>query len=196
MIKKYPNRRLYDTELSRYVTLADVRELVMQGQEMRVIDTANSENITRSILLQIMLEEESSGEPLFSAKMLCQLIRFYGGSVQGIFARYLEKPGSLRSAATAGAGGPRRGPLRGHDPPGPAQHPDVDRHAADLDACRRLWGGRAERRRKNPLIFCAPHKNALTGYRSSAMLQRNNVALHKPRRHCNDKPEREHRDDE
>jgi len=91
IIKKYPNRRLYDTELSRYVTLADVRRLVMEGQELRVVDTANGEDITRAILLQIMLDEESSGDPLFSAKMLCQLIRFYGGTVQGIFARYLEE---------------------------------------------------------------------------------------------------------
>jgi polyhydroxyalkanoate synthesis repressor PhaR len=91
IIKKYPNRRLYDTELSRYVTLADVRELVMEGREFQVLDTANHEDITRSILLQIMLEEESAGEPLFSAKMLAQLIRFYGGTLQGMFARYLEE---------------------------------------------------------------------------------------------------------
>ena len=91
VIKKYPNRRLYDTELSRYVTLADVRELVMHGIELQVVDTANSEDITRSILLQIMLDEESGGEPLFTAKMLSQMIRFYGGTVQGMFARYLEE---------------------------------------------------------------------------------------------------------
>ena len=91
IIKKYPNRRLYDTELSRYVTLGDVRELVMQGEEFRVVDTANGDDITRSILLQIMLEEESGGAPLFSSKMLAQLIRFYGGTVQGMFARYLEE---------------------------------------------------------------------------------------------------------
>ncbi len=91
IIKKYPNRRLYDTELSRYVTLVDVRELVMDGSEFRVVDKANSEDITRSILLQIMLEEESGGEPLFSSKMLSQLIRFYGGTLQGMFARYLEQ---------------------------------------------------------------------------------------------------------
>jgi polyhydroxyalkanoate synthesis repressor PhaR len=91
IIKKYPNRRLYDTELSHYVTLTDVRELVMQGAEFRVIDTANGEDITRSILLQIMLDEESSGDPLFSSKMLCQLIRFYGGTVQDVFARHLEE---------------------------------------------------------------------------------------------------------
>jgi len=91
IIKKYPNRRLYDTELSRYVTLADVRELVMEGQDLSVLDTTNGQDITRAILLQIMLDEESSGEPLFSTKMLCQLIRFYGGTVQDIFARHLEE---------------------------------------------------------------------------------------------------------
>lgn len=91
IIKKYPNRRLYDTELSRYITLADVRELVMRCVPLRVVDTANEADITRAILLQIMLEEESGGEPLFSAGMLAQIIRFYGGTLQGLFARYLEE---------------------------------------------------------------------------------------------------------
>lgn len=90
-IKKYPNRRLYDTELSRYITLADIRELVMTGVDFVVIDTNSEEDLTRSILLQIMLEEESGGAPLFSANMLSQIIRYYGGSVQGMFARYLEE---------------------------------------------------------------------------------------------------------
>ena len=90
-IKKYPNRRLYDTELSHYVTLVDVRNLVMQGIEFVVLDTSHNEDITRSILLQIMLEEETGGTPLFSAKMLAQLIRYYGGTFQGLFARYLEE---------------------------------------------------------------------------------------------------------
>lgn len=90
IIKKYPNRRLYDTELSRYITLSDVRELVMQGVTFRVLDTATDADLTRSILLQIMLEEETGGEPLFSASMLAQIIRFYGGTLQGVFARYLE----------------------------------------------------------------------------------------------------------
>ncbi len=93
IIKKYPNRRLYDTAVSRYITLADVRELVMSCTSFKVIDTANDHDITRAILLQIMLEEESGGEPLFSATMLSQIIRFYGGTLQGTFARYLE--GSL-----------------------------------------------------------------------------------------------------
>jgi polyhydroxyalkanoate synthesis repressor PhaR len=91
IIKKYPNRRLYDTELSRYITLADVRALVMQGTAFRVLDTSNDADITRSILLQIMLEEETGGEPLFSANMLAQIIRFYGGTMQGMFAHYLEQ---------------------------------------------------------------------------------------------------------
>ncbi|MBN2885816.1 MAG: polyhydroxyalkanoate synthesis repressor PhaR [Chromatiaceae bacterium] len=90
IIKKYPNRRLYDTEVSRYITLADVRALVMDGVAFRVLDSANDADITRAILLQIMLEEESGGEPLFSATMLAQIIRFYGGTLHGVFARYLE----------------------------------------------------------------------------------------------------------
>lgn len=90
IIKKYPNRRLYDTEVSRYITLADVRDLVMSCTSFKVVDTANESDITRSILLQIMLEEETGGEPLFSATMLAQIIRFYGGTLQGMFARYLE----------------------------------------------------------------------------------------------------------
>lgn len=90
IIKKYPNRRLYDTELSHYITVADVRDLVMRGVPFRVLDTANDADLTRSILLQIMLEEEAGGEPLFSANMLAQIIRFYGGTLHGVFARYLE----------------------------------------------------------------------------------------------------------
>jgi polyhydroxyalkanoate synthesis repressor PhaR len=93
IIKKYPNRRLYDTEVSKYITLADVHALVMKGVDFRVLDTSNDGDITRSILLQIMLEDESEseGEPLFTANMLAQIIRFYGGTLQGLFARYLEQ---------------------------------------------------------------------------------------------------------
>ncbi len=95
IIKKYPNRRLYDTEESRYVTLANIRELVMRGIDFQVLDTNSGEDLTRSILLQIMLEDESGGQPLFSANMLAQIIRFYGGTTQGMFARYLEESLSL-----------------------------------------------------------------------------------------------------
>jgi polyhydroxyalkanoate synthesis repressor PhaR len=91
IIKKYPNRRLYDTELSRYITFSDIRALVMKGIEFQVLDKNSNEDLTRATLLQIMLEEESGGKPLFTANMLAQIIRFYGGSVQGLFTRYLEE---------------------------------------------------------------------------------------------------------
>ncbi|MFQ5545439.1 MAG: polyhydroxyalkanoate synthesis repressor PhaR [Acidiferrobacterales bacterium] len=91
IIKKYPNRRLYDTELSRYITLADVRELVLSGGEFRVIEANTEEDLTRSILLQIIMEQESGGEPLFTTEVLTKMIRFYGDNVQEAFTSYLEK---------------------------------------------------------------------------------------------------------
>ena len=95
LIKKYPNRRLYDTELSRYITLVDIRDLVLRGVDFHVVDTNSNEDITRQILMQIIMEEESGGRPLFSANMLAQLIRVYGGTVQGLFARFLEESMAL-----------------------------------------------------------------------------------------------------
>lgn len=97
LIKKYPNRRLYDTQLSRYITLADVRKLVMKGTEISVVDTNTDEDLTHSILLQIMFEEESGGQSLFTKEMLGQIIRFYGGTAQGMIARYLEESLSMIS---------------------------------------------------------------------------------------------------
>jgi polyhydroxyalkanoate synthesis repressor PhaR len=91
IIKKYPNRRLYDTQASRYITVADVRELVMQGVDFKVVDANSSEDITRSTLLQIIIEQESGGQPLFTADILSKMIRFYGDSVQGVFSSYLEE---------------------------------------------------------------------------------------------------------
>jgi polyhydroxyalkanoate synthesis repressor PhaR len=95
LIKKYPNRRLYDTELSRYITLVDIRDLVLRGVDFHVVDTNTNEDITRQILMQIIMDEESGGRPLFSASMLAQIIRFYGGTVQGLFARFLEESMAL-----------------------------------------------------------------------------------------------------
>lgn len=95
IIKKYPNRRLYDTEESKYITLSQLRHLIIRGDSIRVIDSTTEEDITRNILLQIILESESGGEPLFTANMLAQIIRFYGGTLQGIFGRYLEQSLSL-----------------------------------------------------------------------------------------------------
>jgi polyhydroxyalkanoate synthesis repressor PhaR len=91
MLKKYPNRRLYDTQLSSYITLADVKTMVLSGENFEVRDAKTGEDLTRSILLQIILEEESGGVPLFSTGMLSQIIRFYGHSMQAMMASYLEK---------------------------------------------------------------------------------------------------------
>ena len=91
VLKKYPNRRLYDTRTSSYITLADVKSMVLKLEEFEVRDAKSGEDLTRSILLQIILEEESGGVPMFSAQMLSQMIRFYGHSMQGMMGAYLEK---------------------------------------------------------------------------------------------------------
>jgi polyhydroxyalkanoate synthesis repressor PhaR len=91
ILKKYPNRRLYDTQLSTYITLADVKAMVLSGEHFEVRDAKSGEDLTRSILLQIILEEETGGVPIFSAQMLAQIIRFYGNAMQGMMGSYLEK---------------------------------------------------------------------------------------------------------
>ena len=91
LIKKYPNRRLYDTTNSGYITLADVKEMVLEGIDFQVVDAKSSEDLTRSILLQIILDEESGGVPMFSSEMLAQMIRFYGSAQQTIMGQYIEQ---------------------------------------------------------------------------------------------------------
>src|ERR1043166_8711542 len=91
LIKKYPNRRLYDTRTSTYITLADVKQLVLQNEEFQVVDAKTSEDLTRAILLQIILEEEASGAPMFSSDILTQFIRSYGNAMQGMLGAYLER---------------------------------------------------------------------------------------------------------
>lgn len=91
IIKKYPNRRLYDTAASSYITLADVKQLVLEHLEFQVLDAKTNEDLTRSILLQIILEEESCGSPMFTSSMLSEIIRFYGHAMQGMMGSYLEK---------------------------------------------------------------------------------------------------------
>ena len=91
LIKKYPNRRLYDTQTSAYITLSDVKQLVLENQVFQVIDAKSGEDLTRSILLQIILEEESGGVPMFSPTALSQIIRFYGHAMQGVMGTFLEK---------------------------------------------------------------------------------------------------------
>lgn len=90
IIKKYPNRRLYDTRTSSYITLADVKELVLNNEIFQVLDAKTGEDLTRSILLQIILEEEAGGAPMFTSDLLSQMIRFYGNAMQGMMGKYLE----------------------------------------------------------------------------------------------------------
>lgn len=91
MIKKYPNRRLYDTDTSSYITLAEVKALVMESEPFVVRDAKTNEDLTRSILLQIILEEETAGAPIFTEQVLANIIRFYGHAMQDFMGSYLEK---------------------------------------------------------------------------------------------------------
>jgi polyhydroxyalkanoate synthesis repressor PhaR len=91
VIKKYPNRRLYDTDTSTYITLAEVKRLVMENESFVVRDVKTGEDLTRSILLQIILEEEANGSPMFTAPVLANVIRFYGHAMQGFMGGYLER---------------------------------------------------------------------------------------------------------
>ena len=90
-IKKYPNRRLYDTEISSYITLEEVRQLVLDNEEFEVRDAKSGDDLTRSVLLQIISEHEERVQPMFTTNLLSQIIRFYGDSLQGFMGSYLEK---------------------------------------------------------------------------------------------------------
>ncbi len=91
LIKKYPNRRLYDTQTSTYITIVDVKQLVLDQEDFKVLDAKSGEDLTRAILLQIILDEEAGGKPMFSAPVLSNIIRFYGHAMQGMMGTYLEK---------------------------------------------------------------------------------------------------------
>ena len=91
VIKKYPNRRLYDTDTSTYITLAEIKQLVMDSEIFAVVDAKTGDDLTRSILLQIILEEEANGSPMFTTPVLSNIIRFYGHAMQGMMGGYLEK---------------------------------------------------------------------------------------------------------
>ncbi len=91
LIKKYPNRRLYDTQTSAYITIADIKQLILDSAEFKVVDAKTGDDLTRSVLLQIILEEETAGKPMFSAPVLAQIIRFYGHAMQGVMGSFLEQ---------------------------------------------------------------------------------------------------------
>ena len=101
LIKKYPNRRLYDTRTSTYITLADIKQLVLAFENFQVVDAKSGEDLTRAILLQVILEEEAGGAPMFSADLLANMIRFYGNAMQGMMGRYVEN--TIRSFTEAQA---------------------------------------------------------------------------------------------
>jgi polyhydroxyalkanoate synthesis repressor PhaR len=90
VIKKYPNRRLYDTRVSSYITLEEVRQLVLSGENFEVRDAKTNQDLTRAVLLQIIAEHEQHGQPIFSTTLLSQIIRFYGDAMQGFVGGYLE----------------------------------------------------------------------------------------------------------
>lgn len=91
IIKKYPNRRLYDTEISSYITIEDVRQLIIDGEDFQVRDARSGDDLTRQVLLQIITEHEQNGEPILSTQLLSHVIRFYGDSMQGFMGSYLER---------------------------------------------------------------------------------------------------------
>src|SRR3970282_2061975 len=91
LIKKYPNRRLYDTKTSSYITLVDVKQMVLKQEEFQVVDAKSGDALTRQIRLQIIREEESGGVPMFTSNLLSQMIRSYGNAMQGMMGSYLEK---------------------------------------------------------------------------------------------------------
>jgi len=91
VIKKYPNRRLYDTEKSSYITLAQVHEIVRSGVEFKVVDAESGEDITRSILVQIIIDQENGASPIFTTDMMTKFIRYYDDAAQGVFGEFLEK---------------------------------------------------------------------------------------------------------
>lgn len=106
LIKKYPNRRLYDTRISRYITLQDIKELVMSYSEFKVIDAKTKEDLTRCTLMQLIAEEETNGNPILTADILKEFVRFYGDSMQAMMSRFLEHSVKLFMEKRAGLKSP------------------------------------------------------------------------------------------
>jgi len=106
IIKKYPNRRLYDTKISSYITLQDIKELVMSYNEFKVIDAKTKEDLTRCTLMQLIAEEETNGNPILTSEILKEFVRFYGDSMQAMMSRFLEHSIKLFMEKRAGLKSP------------------------------------------------------------------------------------------
>ena len=91
LIKKYANRRLYDSTESRHVTLEDIRKMIVSGAKVKVVDDKSGEDLTRLVLLQIISEQEQFGSPVLGSELLEMIIRFYGRPAQALLSRYLEQ---------------------------------------------------------------------------------------------------------
>ena len=91
VIKKYANRRLYDTVDSKHVTLNDIKNLIVEGNDVQIIDDTDGSDLTRSLLLQIITDQEQAGQPLLNEALLAQLIRFYGNPMQHVMGDYLQQ---------------------------------------------------------------------------------------------------------
>ena len=91
LIKKYANRRLYDASISKHVTLEDIRDLIVRGEKIKVVEDKTGEDITRLILLQVIAEQEQFGKPILTTQLLESIIRYYGGPMQDFMAGYLEQ---------------------------------------------------------------------------------------------------------
>ncbi len=106
IIKKYPNRRLYDTKISSYITLQDIKELVMSYTDFKVIDAKTKTDLTRCTLMQLIAEEETNGNPILTADILKEFVRFYGDSMQAMMSRFLEHSVKLFMEKRAGLKSP------------------------------------------------------------------------------------------
>ena len=144
-IKKYPNRRLYDTANSGYITLADVKQMVLDNIDFQVVDAKSGDDLTRAILLQIILDEEGGGVPMFSSEMLAQMIRFYGSAQQTIMGQYMEQNVKAFLDDPEEAAGPGEAGLRRQDAADarPVEAVHADAGAGDAGHARQL--PRAER---------------------------------------------------
>ena len=91
LIKKYANRRLYDSTESRHVTLEDIRKMIVSGAKVKVIDDKSGEDLTRAVLLQVIAEQDQYGTPVLSTELLEAIIRFYGNPVQEMLTKYMEQ---------------------------------------------------------------------------------------------------------